>query len=635
MMYYLLCVSLFIAVLLRPCLGVNCDLKEFQTLAGDLRLDATSLPRYEQLISQIRHCQKEDSVDSASELESLINKLSYNAGLIHLTVGQDYKAMKMFETIGSESGSNKDDAYAILADKRLQTLHAQFGEWTGFKGDKDKLVSFLVLNNTIFEKLQMMDFTSAGTELGHLLEISPYHLETLVINVNVLLRELANDGMDNISLGYDLVHSIETILEKHRSILTLKQRLTLHYYASVVQLFILNMEPTHLRKCLNIDMDNPLCKRLTLFSSKMNKINPKRKNILDPQTYSQLTDGMIDWNHIVEFYFVDKKPCIKMPDPTEYNFENNYQLVKYFAEESLKSLFEQELPMASRFNFNVIDPNTLNIATTEYFKFIDTMFCQATVENPATKSKTASFCSKAIKECLTSTQLSEFKSSLRTGEPLSDETLKKTWETYPHLTMHMINQILRKHPKRLSNNMIESLSKFFNGEHLQDAKNKFVKKQIDIIHRLMERHKQQQYQQQQQQQQRFYQQQYQQQQRQQQQQQPPMASNKDYYKILDVSKDAGAKDIRKSYLNLTKKFHPDKQGQLSEKEQKKIQEKMSEINEAYEVLSDETKRNEYDLNRSGNHNGMANGGAQNFDFGRMFQQQGFPFGGNPHFKMNF
>lgn len=56
---------------------------------------------------------------------------------------------------------------------------------------------------------------------------------------------------------------------------------------------------------------------------------------------------------------------------------------------------------------------------------------------------------------------------------------------------------------------------------------------------------------------------------------------------------------------------------------------------AYEVLSDETKRNEYDLNRSGNHNGMANGGAQNFDFGRMFQQQGFPFGGNPHFKMNF
>ena len=56
---------------------------------------------------------------------------------------------------------------------------------------------------------------------------------------------------------------------------------------------------------------------------------------------------------------------------------------------------------------------------------------------------------------------------------------------------------------------------------------------------------------------------------------------KDYYKILEVDKNATQNDIKKSFRNLAKKYHPD-----LNPDDKKAQEKFKEINEAYEVLGD-------------------------------------------------
>lgn len=60
----------------------------------------------------------------------------------------------------------------------------------------------------------------------------------------------------------------------------------------------------------------------------------------------------------------------------------------------------------------------------------------------------------------------------------------------------------------------------------------------------------------------------------------------DYYEILGVSKNASKEEIKKAYHNLAHKYHPDKT--------KGDDKKFKEINEAYQVLSDDKKRAEYD-----------------------------------------
>jgi len=68
-----------------------------------------------------------------------------------------------------------------------------------------------------------------------------------------------------------------------------------------------------------------------------------------------------------------------------------------------------------------------------------------------------------------------------------------------------------------------------------------------------------------------------------------MTQNKDYYEILGVDRNASQDEIKKAYRKLSMLYHPDKN-----KGDKKAEEKFKEINEAYSVLSDETKKNQYD-----------------------------------------
>lgn len=67
---------------------------------------------------------------------------------------------------------------------------------------------------------------------------------------------------------------------------------------------------------------------------------------------------------------------------------------------------------------------------------------------------------------------------------------------------------------------------------------------------------------------------------------------KDYYEILEVSKNASKEIIEKAYKVLAKKYHPDLQ---QENNKLVAEEKMKLINEAYEILSDVDKRKEYDI----------------------------------------
>ena len=80
-----------------------------------------------------------------------------------------------------------------------------------------------------------------------------------------------------------------------------------------------------------------------------------------------------------------------------------------------------------------------------------------------------------------------------------------------------------------------------------------------------------------------------------------MSSKRDYYDVLGVSKDATVVEMKKAYRKLAIKFHPDKNP-----DDKEAEDKFKELGEAYEVLSDEEKRAAYD--RYG-HAAFENGGG--------------------------
>lgn len=88
---------------------------------------------------------------------------------------------------------------------------------------------------------------------------------------------------------------------------------------------------------------------------------------------------------------------------------------------------------------------------------------------------------------------------------------------------------------------------------------------------------------------------------------------KDYYKILGVSKDVDASELKKVFRKLAKDLHPDKNP-----DNPKAEERFKEVSEAYEVLSNPKTRAEYDEVRTM----MASGGPRPGGFGGGYSTQG-------------
>lgn len=109
-----------------------------------------------------------------------------------------------------------------------------------------------------------------------------------------------------------------------------------------------------------------------------------------------------------------------------------------------------------------------------------------------------------------------------------------------------------------------------------------------------------------------------------------------FYKILGVPESASQDEIKKAYRKLAKKYHPDKN-----KDDAKAEAKFKEVSEAYDILGDEKKREQYDQIRKGGFDfskmggGAGGGGFQGFGGGGQGGAQGFSFEGGEGFESIF
>ena len=113
-----------------------------------------------------------------------------------------------------------------------------------------------------------------------------------------------------------------------------------------------------------------------------------------------------------------------------------------------------------------------------------------------------------------------------------------------------------------------------------------------------------------------------------------MANKRDYYDVLGVGKSASDDEIKSAFRKMAKKYHPDLNKEPD------AAEKFKEAQEAYSVLSDKSRRSQYDQfgHSAFENNGYGNTGAgggfdfNGFDFSEIFEDL---FGGNANFSSSF
>src|SRR5262245_49749210 len=90
-------------------------------------------------------------------------------------------------------------------------------------------------------------------------------------------------------------------------------------------------------------------------------------------------------------------------------------------------------------------------------------------------------------------------------------------------------------------------------------------------------------------------------------------AKRDYYKVLDVARDASEADIKKAYRRLAMKLHPDRNPG-----DKQSEEQFKEVKEAYEVLTDSGRRAIYDQHGHEGLEAQRHGGGPGFNPGEAF-----------------
>ncbi|CAK7891535.1 dnaJ-like chaperone Jem1p [[Candida] anglica] len=415
--------------------------------------------------------------------------------------------------------------------------------------------------------------------------ISPSNLDSYKLHIECLKLKLQmeNDNDDNDSFR-NIIKSMSHILKKSTSPmqnLMIYDRLSSYLLFTQVQF---DLSWTYVKNCLRIDNEYKSCGDLSKFYFKFQDLLKllERYSIMNGHYYMETeTAGSIDPEIIL--------------DEKDYKFIN-----KFLFEDELKvsKLDKKKLPYSINNNFEYLKYKANNFGKDEqlpYVSFLDDLQELA---------------------CESYIQIKDYGKS---SNKICSEIKESSSNPFFPLHVQQVDKLLKKKNFHEAKRLLERFNKNVRHSKLFELRSKKIAEY-------------EQRQQHQQQQQRFRQQQHQQRQYQHQQQQQQQNNNInhdiDYYKVLDVAKDADERTIKKAHRTQTLKYHPDKyKGNDLTPEQ--IENKMQEINLAYEVLSKKESREEYDRGGGQQQHHFGGGGQQGFNFG------GFGGGGGHDFFSQF
>lgn len=104
----------------------------------------------------------------------------------------------------------------------------------------------------------------------------------------------------------------------------------------------------------------------------------------------------------------------------------------------------------------------------------------------------------------------------------------------------------------------------------------------------------------------------------------------DHYRVLGLSKNATRDEIKEAFRNLAVKYHPDKHSQSSNTVRENATLRFKQVSEAYEILSDDRKRANYDI-RTNNKNYYSNNSRAG-GYGNQYNNYGYGYGYGYEYK---
>lgn len=438
------------------------------------------------------------------------------------------------------------------------------------------------------KRLDAKDYSGCITELNdHVLNVSPLSLKGLEIH-SECSKEMYKNQIE--IEGSESANKL--IINDLSKLISLQPIMNLNWYGEIADLLLFtecqfDKSRSFIKNCLRIDNDFKICGDKTKFYTKFQdffKIFEEYSITLghyyikfeggNTNIKEDLTENF-NYAYVHQFLFeepikVSKLEKRKLPG----TIKNNYDYLVHKADEYIKTT-----------------GSGLHLRSLKFVKDLDKLACESSIQLNNLKH--------AKKYCSLVPDEHDFLPKLI---PKIDQLIKENRFQEAKAILDHVNPNV-KHTKLF----IDRLSKVDAHFQRQDQE-----RQREWMN---QRRRQQQHQ------------------HQQQHQAPsPRKPTKDYYKILDVSRDADEKTIKKAYRTQTLKYHPDKyKGNDLTPDQ--IENKMQDINQAYEVLSDKELRERYDRGDDPNDSQprpQANPfGGQNFQFN--FGQSGFGGGGGSGF----